>query len=182
MAIIFDLQGTLGGEAIGDIRSFEFYDGVLESLKRVTHHRLMVMTNQSHIAKGEFSLEIYYHHEKRLKDLLLNNLTPMEFYCCPHINDDHCACKKPKTGMYEKARAIGPMDDLYMIGDMGKSDMMFGEAIGAYKILVLTGVGQGSLMEFRHTWTTDADFIADNVQDAIQHILEREHDRKTKGL
>lgn len=180
MSIIFDLQGTLGGEAIGDIRNFTFYSGVLESLKKVVHHRLMVMTNQSHIGKGHFSIASYNQHEKRLKDQLVNNFTPMEFYSCPHTTEDQCACKKPKTGMYEKAKALGPIEDLYMIGDMGKSDMMLGENIKAYKILVLTGVGRGSLNEFRHTWPTEADFVAKDVKAAIEHILERENDRKTR--
>jgi D-glycero-D-manno-heptose 1,7-bisphosphate phosphatase len=45
-------------------------------------------------------------------------------------------------------------------------------AIGAQAILVRTGMGEGSLGEFRHTWASaEADYIADDVLDAVRWIL-----------
>lgn len=174
MTIIFDLQGTLGGEPFGDIRNFEFYEGALEALKRLNGYRLIIMTNQSHIGKGVFTLKEYYEHEIRLRNILLNHHIPVEFYCCPHTIDDDCDCKKPKVGMYKKANDLKPIGKCFMVGDMGKSDMVFGDNIGAYKILVRTGAGPRSLTDFRNTWEhVTPDYIADNMGHVVEHILER---------
>ena len=62
----------------------------------------------------------------------------------------------------------------FVIGDMGMSDMILAKNIGAKAILVLTGVGKGSLNEFRHTWQNiEADYVAENILEAVGYILER---------
>lgn len=64
----------------------------------------------------------------------------------------------------------------YIIGDMGASDMLLADACGAKGILVLTGVGQGSLGEFRHTWAgVEPTYVATDVLDAVQWILRQEN-------
>lgn len=60
----------------------------------------------------------------------------------------------------------------FVVGDMASSDIIMANNIGAKGILVLTGVGQGSLNEFRHTWSEyEADYIAENVLDAVEWVL-----------
>ncbi|NLJ25619.1 MAG: HAD hydrolase-like protein [Firmicutes bacterium] len=68
--------------------------------------------------------------------------------------DDDCDCKKPLPGLVERAvRDFGiNVSESYVIGDMGAADMKLAETYGAKGILVLTGVGKGSVGEFRHTW------------------------------
>lgn len=53
-AIFWDLQGTLGGDAIGDIRDFEFYSFSIDALKLASSSGYMniIITNQSRISKG----------------------------------------------------------------------------------------------------------------------------------
>jgi D-glycero-D-manno-heptose 1,7-bisphosphate phosphatase len=69
-------------------------------------------------------------------------------YCCPHGRQDMCACKKPLAGMLVQAKGI----------------------------LVLTGVGEGRLVTFKHTWSNiDADFVAENVLEAVKWIIEKEN-------
>lgn len=49
------------------------------------------------------------------------------------------------------------------------TDMVLARTINAKGILVLTGVGEGSLNEFRGTWKDiGADYIAQNVLDAVK--------------
>ena len=60
----------------------------------------------------------------------------------------------------------------YVIGDMGMSDMVLAKNIGAKGVLVLTGVGKGSLNEFRHTWKdVEASYIAEDVFEATKWII-----------
>lgn len=39
-----------------------------------------------------------------------------------------------------------------IIGDVGDTDMLAAQAVGAKKILVKTGWGEGAMTEYRHKW------------------------------
>ena len=56
---------------------------------------------------------------------------------------------------------------------MGKNEIVMAYNAGCKGVLVLTGGGQGSLGEFRHTWADyKADIIADNALESVKNILE----------
>jgi len=61
----------------------------------------------------------------------------------------------------------------YMIGDTGR-DLGAGAAAGAVPILVLTGYGRGELEYLRDRWSAEPAFIAEDLLDAADWILERE--------
>ena len=99
-------------------------------------------------------------------------------HCCPHGRGDNCKCKKPKTGMLVQAQRDFNVDltESYVIGDMGISDMIMANEVGAKGILVRTGVGKSSLGDFRDTWIeVEPDYVADNVLEAVKWILKREN-------
>jgi histidinol phosphatase-like enzyme len=76
--------------------------------------------------------------------------------------------------MVDEARSVFDIDlhNSYVIGDMGASDMLLAKNIGAKGILVLTGVGKGSLHEYRYTWEDyEAYYIAENVWEAVNKIV-----------
>lgn len=177
MTILMDLQGTLGGDPMGDITSFEFYPGVLKALKRLSDcgHRLIVITNQSRISMGFISQETYNTKTQEINTIVCDNgIRPLEFYCCPHTKEDACDCKKPLLGLFDQAnaRAVIDKERCVMIGDMGMSDMLFAHMLGIQKILVLTGVGEGSLKDYRSTWLeTEPDYIAVDFCEATTWIL-----------
>lgn len=51
---------------------------------------------------------------------------------------------------------------------MGMSDIVLSRKVGAKGVLVLTGVGKGSMSEFRHTWSGyEADYVSENVLEAV---------------
>ena len=96
-----------------------------------------------------------------------------EFLCCPHQNADHCNCKKPKIGLIEYCvEKYGlSIEDCFVIGDMGKNEIVMAHNAGCKGVLVLTGGGRASLGEFRHTWANhDADLIAENALEAVRII------------
>lgn len=50
--------------------------------------------------------------------------------------------------------------------------MALAKNINAKGILVLTGVGKGSLNEYRYTWKdVEADYVASDVLEAVKWIL-----------
>ena len=177
-AIFWDLQGTLGGDATADIDTFipyTFSKSALQ-LSKQNGYLNIVITNQSKIGKGLVSLESY----EKTKASILSYFNSEEqliydFLCCPHQNSDNCNCKKPKTGLIqvciEKYRLN--IEDCFVIGDMGKNEIIMAHNAGCKGILVLTGGGKASLGEFRHTWAHhDADLIADDAFEAVKTITE----------
>lgn len=181
--VLMDLQGTLGGDPIGDITDFEFYPNVLKGLKLLQdeNYRLVVVTNQSKISKNIITISNYEAKKSNLfKEAKENGIDNLEFYCCPHSKSVRCTCRKPNIGLFDEANKIKKIDieKSYMIGDMRMFDMLFAHNIGLKKILVLTGVGEGSLNEFRHTWQgIETDYIAEDFFEAAIWI--KENSRET---
>lgn len=178
IAVFMDLQGTLGGEGTDDIRSFRFYPFTLKALNLIKENDMyaVIITNQSRISRGEFTLEEYHLYETKILNFLKAEGVSIDgIFCCPHTREDNCDCKKPKVGLINQAQESLDIDikNSYVIGDMGCSDMILADNIGCKSILVRTGVGEGSLKEFRHTWADiEPTYIASNILDAVNWILD----------
>lgn len=178
-AVFLDLQGTLGGDGLGDIMDFEFYPYSIEAIKLLNDNNILaiVVTNQSHISKGLLTMTDFNNRVDILKSELSSKKAHIDaVYCCPHGRNDNCECKKPKTGMLVQAQKDFNIElsKSYVIGDMGAADMIMANKAGAKGILVRTGVGEGSLTEFRHTWSEiEPDYVADNVLEAVKWILKK---------
>jgi len=178
-AIFWDLQGTLGGDAVASLETFQPYPFSCKALSEAKKagYLNIVITNQSKIAKGTLSMETYKREAARIL-ALFNADFPLidKMLCCPHQSSDHCTCKKPKPGLIfdcEKAYDL-QLADCYVIGDMGKNEIILAHNAGCKGILVLTGGGKRSLEEFRYTWADhEADYIAENAWEAVQYILSR---------
>ena len=178
-AAFIDMQGTLGGTGIDDISTFDFYPFSIEAIKELNKNGILVIivTNQSRISRGYISQEDFDSRMEMLNKRLAEKGYLDGVYCCPHTSEDNCTCKKPLTGLVDKAVKEHNIDlkNSFVIGDMGMSDIILARNIGAKGILVLTGVGKGSLGEFRHTWRDyEADHIAENVLEAVKWICRKE--------
>lgn len=175
-AIFWDLQGTLGGEATGNIEEFEpfpFAREALETAKQAGFSNIII-TNQSRIGKGEMTMETYRKHEERILGLFGALID--EMLCCPHTNADGCSCKKPKPGLVHKCAEKYGLDlkQCWVVGDMGKNEIVLAKNARCRGALVLTGGGRGSLNEFRQTWAGyEADCIAENALEAIRDIVSK---------
>lgn len=177
MAVFLDLQGTLGGEGLGDIRNFTFYPFAILAIKLLNEANLLaiIITNQSHISKGDFTYDYFHERMTALKNEVEDNGARLDaVYCCPHSEQDNCTCRKPEPGLVFAAQNDLDLDlgKCYVVGDTGAWDMVLAQSIGSKKILVRTGLGESSLAEYRHTWANiTPDFIAGNVLDAVKWII-----------
>jgi len=176
-AIFWDLQGTLGGDAIGSIENFvpyTFSKSAL-SLAKSKGYLNIIITNQSNIGKGTLPLEIYKREERRILDYFNSEkLLIDEFLCCPHQSKDNCNCKKPQIGLVTQSAEKYDIDvkSSFVIGDMGKNEIIMAHNAGCKGILVLTGGGKDSLGKFRDTWADHkADIIAKNALEAVQTTI-----------
>lgn len=136
--ILFDRDGTLG--ELSDLRfpqtfqPFTNINAVFQAI-REKGYLVGIITNQSSIARGT---AVGYDYEKEFKSYGVD-----AFAICPHDNQDHCDCRKPKSGLLLqvcKTLRISPTECL-VVGDR-MSDILCAERVGAKAMLVLTGYGE----------------------------------------
>lgn len=143
-AVFFDRDGVINKDFgyIYKQEDFVFNEGVFDLLKfcKEQGFLLFVITNQSGIARGYYTIEDF----KTLSAYMQNELKKKlgfgfdSIYFCPHLPQEECVCRKPKTGMIDQAKKDYDikLSDCFIIGDK-ISDMQAGQkAQIAYKILV----------------------------------------------
>ncbi len=80
--------------------------GVREKLGPIRDHLIFVVTNQSKIKRGRFTLAQVEDALRELDHQLGDILTAWQV--CPHDDADQCGCRKPKAGMiFELAEMYG---------------------------------------------------------------------------
>jgi histidinol phosphatase-like enzyme len=93
-------------------------------------------------------------------------------YYCTHMSTDNCSCRKPKTGMLDRAAREYAIDlkRSFVVGDR-HGDVELARNVGARSILVRTGYGEGELAWHAAKWTSQPDFVAQDLAEAADWIL-----------
>ena len=107
-AVFLDRDNTLIYDPgyIHEPEKVRLLEGVPEGLKLLKDagFLLVVVSNQSGIGRGYFEEEDFWAVNRRLQELLKPCGVQIDaFYFCPHRPDENCSCRKPKTGMVERA-------------------------------------------------------------------------------
>ena len=147
--VILDRDGVINRDSATFIKNPNEWipiPGSLEAIAQLNQHgyRVAVATNQSGIARGYFDMAtLNAIHDKMHKALAqVGGRIDAVFYC-PHAADDHCACRKPNTGMIEE---IGRRFNIELtkvpgVGDALRDLQAFDKA-GCQPYLVRTGKGE----------------------------------------
>lgn len=178
VTVFLDRDGTLNPDP-GYIRSpeqFELFPGAAQALARLktAGARLIVVTNQSGIARGVFSHgDLETVHAKLRKELTEAGASLDAIYYCPHHPDEGCACRKPRTGLIDQALADWPVDlgRSYLVGDQVR-DMELAQRLGIKEILVMTGSGGRDAVAELALRGLKPDFLADGLSEAVEWILQ----------
>ena len=146
-AIILDRDGVLIEDKNYSykIEDLEVLPGVIEGLKRIQENFIFfIVTNQSGIGKGYYTLEDFHKYNNHLISILDDNSIKIEktFYC-PHIKEDKCDCRKPNPKFINEIANQWDVDLEYswMIGDH-PSDISFGINGGCKTVYMVTGHGE----------------------------------------
>lgn len=141
-AIFLDRDGVINEDAgyVHRIEDFKIIPGVFNSLKKLQSagYKLIVITNQSGIGRGIYTMEDFFKVNKYMMNILKNQGIKIDkVYFCPHNPEDNCNCRKPKTGLLEKAAEEFDIDieSSWIIGDK-LSDVEMGEKAGCKTLLL----------------------------------------------
>ena len=151
-AIFLDRDGTINVDKdyLYKIEDFQFEPKADEALKILydSGYILIVVTNQSGIARGYYSEEdVEILHQNLLKILQEKGIKISKFYYCPHHPTKgvgkyktDCECRKPNPGMLLKGIEEFNIDTSlsYMVGDK-KSDVDAGLKAGVTSIFLNNG-------------------------------------------
>jgi len=125
-AIFLDRDGVINhdpGDYTKSLDEFTILPGVIEFLKNAGSKgfAVIVITNQGGIAKGKYGLDDFYEINHFMKsEFLKADINYLDTFFCPHHDlISNCLCRKPKSGMIEKAIARYNVEvgESLMIGD-----------------------------------------------------------------
>ncbi|MGH9946880.1 MAG: D-glycero-alpha-D-manno-heptose-1,7-bisphosphate 7-phosphatase [Pyrinomonadaceae bacterium] len=169
--IFLDRDGTLIEEvnflsSVDDLQLFPFTREALKLL-RSSGFRIVVITNQSGIARGIYDEEAMHAIHRQIQIELDGAIDA--FYFCPHLPDAGCVCRKPNIGMIENAKRDFAIDmaNSWMIGDKSL-DIEAGQNAEIKTAMVMTGYGreQCAILMLKPT------LIADDLLEAVSRIIE----------
>jgi D,D-heptose 1,7-bisphosphate phosphatase len=176
-AVFIDRDGTINVDVhyLDNPDNFRMYPGVGEGVKELQDNefKIIVITNQSGIGRGYFTeKQLFRIHERMKQEFQKFGVSLDGIYYCPHHPEDHCNCRKPKTGLFEKAIPAHSIDvkKSYMIGDK-ILDVEAGKRIGVRTILVPEPHENEELLSKKSEWAVQPDFIAEDFVDAVNWIL-----------
>lgn len=185
-AVFLDRDGTINEEVgyVNHIDRFKLLPRVSEAIRLLNQNgiKVIVITNQSGVARGYFPESLILEVHQKMEELLRKKGAYVDaIYYCPHHPREGvppyrqvCNCRKPETGLINKAVETFDIDcrRSYMIGDRGV-DIEFGHKIGAKSILVLTGYGKGEWEYNRDQWREKPDYVAADLYEAVEWIIKQ---------
>jgi D-glycero-D-manno-heptose 1,7-bisphosphate phosphatase len=142
-AAFLDRDGVINYDYgyVGKIEDFVFLPGVFEGLQLIQNlgFKIIIITNQSGIGRGYYSLEEYELLIEYMKETLKqNNIHITDIMFCPHRPEQNCFCRKPKPGMILSASNKYDIDlkKSFLVGD-NITDIQAGRNAGVKKCFQL---------------------------------------------
>lgn len=167
-AVFVDRDGTIMKDAdyCSDPKQVQLFPGIPESFRRLKSNgfKLIIITNQSGIGRGFFTIEQYRAVEAEVLRQLGNGLVDATYFC-PDVPGQQSSCRKPAPGMILQATQEHQIDlsRSFFIGDK-EIDAECGRNAGVRTIRVQTGLQ-------RDMTGSVADWVASDFAGAAKIIL-----------
>lgn len=178
-AVFLDRDGVINVDRhyLHRIEQFEFIAGVPQALHRLQQAgwKLVVVTNQSGIARGLYTEDAYQQLTRHMLALLADaDVTLDAVLHCPHLPEgtvpryrSTCECRKPAPGMLLQAARELSLDlaRSVMVGDKG-SDLQAGRSAGVARCLL---VRSGQAIDAGDVALADA--VHDDLAACVDELL-----------
>lgn len=142
---MLDRDGVINKDSDAFIKSPEEWEPIAGSLEAIAllnrnEYRVVVITNQSGLARGLYNLDHLNQIHTKMNRLVEAAGGKIEsIYFCPHGPKGGCDCRKPKPGLLRtfarEKRVV--LDNMPFVGDTLR-DIDAALAVGARPILVTT--------------------------------------------
>jgi D-glycero-D-manno-heptose 1,7-bisphosphate phosphatase len=167
-AVFVDRDGTIMHDAdyCSNPKQVDVFEGVPEALRRLKGkgYKLIIITNQSGIGRGFFTLDQYRAVETEVLRQLGPGLIDATYFC-PDTPEQPSKCRKPAPGMILQAARDHYIDLAcsFFIGDK-EIDAECGRNAGVRTIRVRTGFD-------KMTDGSCADWVAEDLKNAADIVL-----------
>jgi D-glycero-D-manno-heptose 1,7-bisphosphate phosphatase len=175
LPVFLDRDGVINRNRQDYVRSIDQWEPLPGSIRAmaklsVLGFPVVVITNQSAIGRGYCTENDVLQIHAMLRELVEDQGGTIDaIYFCPHRPDDGCDCRKPETGMIERARnELNLPPGGYIVGDAA-SDIKLGVRAGLRTVLVLTGRGRDQMRNI--LGQMEPSFVADDLQEAVEWII-----------
>ncbi|HIJ99039.1 TPA: D-glycero-beta-D-manno-heptose 1,7-bisphosphate 7-phosphatase [archaeon] len=173
-AIFLDRDGTINEDNLNYIKSwgeFKFLPKSKSAIRQLNRagYLVIVITNQAGVGKGLYAEKTLNEINQKMQDeLKLADAHADAIYYCPHSKEEACNCRKPKTGMIDKAVKLHKIDlsKSWIVGDSVKHDIPLGKSAGLKTILVKSG----RIPNQEEIMSAHPDYVVEDLMEAVQVI------------
>lgn len=174
-AVFLDRDGTIVEDPgfLHEPEKVKLLPGAAAAIRRLNDagYLAIVVTNQSGIARGRFTVADYEAVQQRLGALLAAQGARLDgAFFCPHHPQftGPCDCRKPGLKLFRDAQAAFDIDfaQSWWVGDR-LSDVQPARALGGHGVLVVTGDGNLHQGQARAGGVT----VVADIGEAVQKIL-----------
>jgi len=166
--LFIDRDGTLIEEPedlqVDSVNKVRLVEDVIPSLLELAAHgyRFVMVSNQDGLGTASFPEDQFSICQEHILALFSSQgLTFDEVLICPHLPDDKCECRKPRTGLLTRylAETDIDIDNSAVIGDRA-TDMELAERLGVRGILI------GQTGDRSSTWPGITDLLCHSERTA----------------
>lgn len=176
--VVLDRDGVINQDSESYIKNPQEWipiEGSIEAIADLCSAGFIVViaTNQSGLARKLFSEDDLASIHRKLIELVEGASGKIHgIFYCPHSPEDHCSCRKPKTGLLEQIEQNYQLslESAPFVGDSVR-DIQAALAHGCRAILVQTGNGEETLLKLKELGIVDFEVFSNLAQAARNIIL-----------